>query len=90
METRLEGINASDVSFLPIVSTYARELGVVEEINRLCGRAKGVNAGQVCLVLILDTLTGRSPFLIRLEDFVAHLDVELLLGEGIFRSPSQR
>jgi len=82
MEAGLEGIDASDVSFLPIVSTYARELGVVEEINRLCGRAKGVDAGQVCLALILDTLTGRSP-LFRLEDSFAHLDVELLLGEGI-------
>ena len=82
MEAGFEGIDASDVSFLPIVSAYARELGVVEEINRLCGRAKGVNAGQVCLALILDTLTGRSP-LFRLEDSFAHLDVELLLGEGI-------
>ena len=82
MEAGLEGIDASDVSFLPIVSAYARELGVVEEINRLCGRTKGVDAGQVCLALILDTLTGRSP-LFRLEDSFAHLDVELLLGEGI-------
>lgn len=82
MDAELEGIDASDVSFLPIVSAYARELGVAEEINRLCGRTKGVNAGQVCLALILDTLTGRSP-LFRLEDSFAHLDVELLLGEGI-------
>lgn len=82
MEAGLEGIDASDVSFLPIVAAYARELGVVEEINRLCGRTKGVNAGQVCLALVLDTLTGRSP-LFRLEDSFGHLDVELLLGEGI-------
>jgi transposase len=82
MDAGLEGIDASDVLFLPIVSTYGRELGVVEEINRLCGRTKGVNVGQVCLALILDTLTGRSP-LFRLEDSFAHLDVELLLGEGI-------
>ena len=85
MQMGLEGIDASDVSFLPIASTYARELGVVEEINRLCGRAKGVNAGQVCLALILDTLTGRSP-LFRLEDSFAHLDIELLLGQGICAS----
>jgi len=78
----LEGLEASNVSFLPIVSAYARELGVVEEINRLCNRRKGVDAGKVCLALILDTLTGRSP-LFRLEDSFSHLDVELLLGEGI-------
>ena len=82
MEPELEGLEASNVSFLPIVSAYARELGVVEEINRLCDRSKGVDAGKVCLALILDTLTGRSP-LFRLEDSFAHLDVELLLGEGI-------
>ncbi len=82
MEKVLEGLEASDVSFLPIVSAYARELGVVEDINRLCGRAKGVNAGQVCLALILDILTGRSP-LFRLEDSFANSDIELLPGKGI-------
>ena len=55
---------------------------MVEEINRLCARSKGVDAGKVCLALVLDTLTGRSP-LFRLEDSFAHLDDELLLGEGI-------
>jgi hypothetical protein len=82
MQMGLEGIDASVVSFLPIVSTYARELGVAEETKRLCRRSKGVNAGQVCLALILDTLTGSSP-LFRLEDSFAHLDIELLLGQGI-------
>jgi hypothetical protein len=82
MEVGLDGIKASDVSFLPIMATYARELGVLEEINRLCGRKKGVNAGQVCLALILDTFIGRSP-LFRLEESFRHLDVALLLGEGI-------
>jgi hypothetical protein len=60
VEAGLEGIDASEVSFLSIVSTYAWEWGVVEEINRLRGRAKGVNPEQVCLALVLDTLTGRS------------------------------
>lgn len=82
METGLEGLEASNVSFLPMVAAYARELGVVEEINRLCDRNKGVNAGQVCLALMLDTLTGRSP-LFRLEESFSHLDVGLLLGPGI-------
>jgi transposase len=82
MDTGLDGIEASDVSYLPLMATYAREVGVVEEINRLCGRKKGVNAGQVCLALILDTLGGRSP-LFRLQDSFKDLDVGLLLGEGI-------
>jgi len=36
----------------------------------------------VCLALILDTLGGRSP-LFRLQESFGHLDVDLLLGEGI-------
>ncbi len=79
MEGVFEGLEASNVSYLPIVAAYARELGVVEEINRLCARSEGVDAGKVCLALVLDTLTGRSP-LFRLEDSFAHLDDELLLG----------
>ena len=36
-----ESIRACDVRFLPIVSAYARTLGVVEEVDRLCGSNEG-------------------------------------------------
>lgn len=77
-----EPIRACDVRFLPIVASYARKLGVVEEIDRLCSRSRGLSPGRVVLALILDALSGRSP-LFRLPDAFTKLDTELLLGEAI-------
>jgi len=77
-----EPIRACDVRFLPIVSAYARTLGVVEEVDRLCGSKRGVSDGHIVLALVLDALSGRSP-LFRLPEAFAKLDTELLLGEGI-------
>ncbi len=77
-----EPIRACDVRFLPIISAYARTLGVVEEVDRLCGSKRGVSNGQIVLALILDALSGRSP-LFRLPQAFAKLDTELLLGEAI-------
>lgn len=75
-------LRASYVRFLPIVASYARKLGVVEEIDRLCSRGRGLSPGRVVLALILDALSGRSP-LFRLPDAFAKLDSELLLGQAI-------
>jgi transposase len=77
-----EPIRACDVKCLPIVSAYARTLGVVEEVDRLCGFKRGVSDGQMVLALVLDALSGRSP-LFRLPQVFAKLDTELLLGEAI-------
>lgn len=77
-----EPIRACDVKFLPIVSAYARTLGLVEEVDRLCGFKRGVSDGQMVLALVLDALSGRSP-LFRLPQAFAKLDTELLLGGAI-------
>lgn len=77
-----EPIRACDVRFLPIVSAYARTLGVEEEVDRLCGSKRGISDGHIVLALILDALSGRSP-LFRLPEAFAKLDMELLLGEAI-------
>lgn len=75
-------IRASDVSYLPIVSAFARTLGVVEEVDRLCGHERGISPGRIVLALIVDALSGRTP-LFRLPRAFAKLDTELLLGEAI-------
>lgn len=75
-------IRASDVKYLPVVAAYARTLGIVEEVDRLCGPKGGVSHGTVVLALILDVLSGRTP-LFRLPQSFASLDTELLLGERI-------
>jgi transposase len=77
-----EPLRACDVRFLPIVSAYARTLGVVEEVDRLCGSKRGVSDGTIVLALVLEALSGRSP-LFRLPQAFAKLDTELLLGEAI-------
>lgn len=76
-----ESLRACDVRFLPIVSAYVRTLGLVEEVDRLCGSKRGVSHGQIVLALVLDALSGRSP-LFRLPQAFAKLDTELLLGGG--------
>jgi transposase len=78
----VESIRASDVRYLPIVSAYARTIGVVEEIDRLCGHERGISPGRVVLALLVDALSGRTP-LFRLPQAFAKLDTELLLGEAI-------
>jgi transposase len=75
-------IRASDVRYLPIVSAFARTIGVVEEVDRLCGHKNGISPGRIVLALMLDALSGRTP-LFRLPQAFAKLDTELLLGEAI-------
>ena len=59
MMERTEGIRASDVSFLPIVAWYVKRLGIVDVVHRLCPTKRGIPAGDVMLVLIMD-LTFRA------------------------------
>jgi transposase len=75
-------VQISDVKFLPLVSAYAKKIGLVEEIDRLLDCDMEVSPGRVVLALILDALSGRSP-LFRLREFFADKDIELLLGEDI-------
>ena len=77
-----ESIRASDVRYLPIVSAFARTIGVVEEVDRLCGHKSGISHGRIVLALMVDALSGRTP-LFRLPQAFAKLDTELLLGEAI-------
>lgn len=73
-------IDGYTVGHLPIISAYARKIGVVNVINTLIPTEMEIDAGTVFLGLILDTLTGRSP-LYKLETFFKNQDTELLLGK---------
>ena len=75
-------IEAYPVHHLPIIKAYADQLGLVNLINHYVPTEMEVDAGTVVLGLVLDTLSGRSP-LYRLEEFFAHQDTELLLGQAI-------
>jgi hypothetical protein len=75
-------IEVYPIQHLPIIKAYADQLGLVSLINHSVPTAMDVDAGTVVLGLVLDTLRGRSP-LYRLEEFVAHQDTELLLGQAL-------
>ena len=78
----LPTIEAYPVQHLPIVKAYADKIGLVEVINQLVPTEMGIDPGTIVLGMILDTLSGRSP-LYRLEEFFAHQDTALLLGQTI-------
>ena len=78
----LPTIEAYQVQHLPIVKAYADKMGLVEVINQLVPTEMAVDPGTVVLGMILDTLSGRSP-LYRLEEFFAHQDTALLVGQAI-------
>lgn len=73
-------IDGFTVQHLPIISAYARRIGVLDIINTLVPTEMAIDAGTIILGMILDTLTGRSP-LYRLDEFFEHQDTELLLGK---------
>lgn len=73
-------IEGYTVQHLPIISAYARRIGIVDVINTLIPTEMEIDAGTTILGMVLDTLTGRSP-LYRLDEFFDHKDTELLLGK---------
>ncbi len=76
-QTNIDGFT---VQHLPIVTSYARKIGIIDIINTLIPTQMEVDVGTVVLGMILDTLTGRSP-LYKLNKFFEHQDTELLLGK---------
>ncbi|ACN14832.1 transposase family protein [Desulforapulum autotrophicum HRM2] len=76
----LPEIDGFTVQHLPIISSYARKIGIIDIINTLVPTEMGIDAGTVILGMVLDTLTGRSP-LYRLNTFFKNQDTELLLGK---------
>jgi hypothetical protein len=75
-------IEASPVQHLPLVKAYADKISLVEVINQVVPTEMAIDPGTIVLGMILDTLSGRSP-LDRLEEFLAHHDTALLLGQAV-------
>jgi len=75
-------IEVYPVHHLPIIKAYADQLGLVSLSNHYVPTEMEVDAGTVVLGLVLDTLSGRSP-LYRFEEFFAHQDTALLLGNAL-------
>jgi hypothetical protein len=82
MSLVLPTIEAYQVQHLPIVKAYADKIGLVEAINEVVPTEMAIDPGTIVLGMILDTLSGRSPWY-RLEEFFAHQDTALLWGQAV-------
>lgn len=72
----------TDARHMPIVKAYAKEIGLVETIDRLVDTQMELSPGIAVLGMVLDTLSGRTP-LYRLTEFFEEKDTQLLLGTPI-------
>ena len=75
-------IEAYPVQHLPLVKADADKISLVEVSNQVVPTEMAIDPGTIVLGMILDTLSGRSP-LYRLEEFFAHQDTALLLGQAV-------
>ena len=79
LRAALEQMKISQADHLPLVAAFLNRMGVASVINRAVPTEMAVDVGSVVKLMVLDTLSGRSP-LYRLEDFASSVDIDLLLG----------
>ena len=64
------------------MAAFLEHMGLAAVINAAAPTEMAVDLGSVVKLMVLDTLSGRSP-LYRLESFAASVDTELLLGKQV-------
>lgn len=82
IRSMLNGMRVSQAEHLPIVARFCEKIGLVDTVNRAVPTDMAVDVGTVVQLMVLDTLSGRSP-LYRLERFAESVDTGLLLGREI-------
>lgn len=78
----LEGMSASQAGHLPVVAAFLRRIGLAGAVNAAVPSEMAVDIGTFVSLMVLDTLSGRSP-LYRLAKFASSVDTGLLLGSEI-------
>ena len=78
----LDEMRVSQVEHLPLVAAFLERMGLASVVNAAVPSQMAVDLGSIVKLMVLDTLSGRSP-LYRLESFAAALDTELLLGREV-------
>jgi transposase len=81
----LSDMQISQAEHLPLVAAFLERMGLAAVVNAAAPTEMAVDLGSVVTLMILDTLSGRSP-LYRLERFAAAVDTELLLGREVSAS----
>ncbi|GFP32510.1 hypothetical protein HKBW3S42_00814 [Candidatus Hakubella thermalkaliphila] len=82
IKAMLKEMNISQAEHLPIVAEFCRRIGIADAVNAAVPTEMTVNVGTVVQLMVLDTLSGRSP-LYRLERFAESVDTGLLLDREI-------
>jgi len=78
----LESISASQAGHLPVVAAFLRRIGLAGAVNASVSSEMEVDPGDFVALMVLDTLSGRSP-LYHLAKFASSVDTGLLLGSDI-------
>lgn len=75
-------MSASQAGHLPVVAAFLRRIGLAGALNAAVPSKMEVDIGTYVSLMVLDTLSGRSP-LYRLEKFASSIDTGLLLGGDV-------
>ena len=82
IRSMLNGMHMSQAEHLPIVAQFCEKIGLADTVNTAVPTDMAVDVGTVVQLMVLDTLSGRSP-LYRLERFAESVDTALLLGRQV-------
>jgi transposase len=82
LRAALNKMKISQADHLPIVAAFLDRMGVSATVNSAVPTEMAVDLGNVVKLMVLDTLSGRSP-LYRLERFASQVDTRLLLGKEV-------
>ena len=82
IRSMLNGMRMSQAEHLPIVAQFCEKIGLADTLNTAVPTDMAVDVGTVVQLMVLDTLSGRSP-LYRLESFAESVDTALLLGKQV-------
>jgi len=78
----LEGMSTSQAGHLPVVAAFLRRIGLAGAVNAAVPSEMEVGPGTFVSLMVLDTLSGRSP-IYRLAKFASSVDTGLLLGSEV-------
>lgn len=82
LKAALGQMKISHADHLPLVAAFLECMGVAAAVNSAVPTEMAVDLGSVVKLMVLDTLSGRSP-IYRLERFASSVDTDLLLGREV-------
>ena len=82
VKAMLDKMNISQAGHLPFVAQFCRRIRLADVVNAAVPTQMALDVGTVVQLIVLDTLSGRSP-LHRLERFARSVDTGLLLSKNI-------